>query len=459
MSTSPSLRARAIGGLGLAGILLASLLVTADASSHREAPLITEDPVADATDVYAFTTPDAPDAVTLVANYIPLEEPASGPNFHKFGDDVLYVINVDNNGDAIDDINYEFRFRTQIQNGDTFLYNTGPITSLTDPDFNIRQTYTVTEVRKGVRKVLGENLPTPPVNIGPRSTPAYDSLAAAAVKDLPGGIKVFAGQRDDPFFVDLGSAFDLLGLRPLNGAHVLPLPAEPGVDGVAGYNTHSIAIQVPKSQLTSGSDPVIGVYTTSFRRKTRVFQANDGARLAHNGPWVQVSRLGMPLVNEVIIPLKDKDRWNASKPADDGQFLKYVLDPEPGRLIPGLYPVFTCFPTAPRNDLAAVYLTGLPGLNKPANPNAKPSEMLRFNTSLASGFPNGRNLGDDVTDTTLVAVAGAALPIQQCAGLSPNKDLTDGVQSNDKSFTNTFPYVAAPFQGYESDENDDRSAP
>ncbi len=443
---------RLLGGAGLAIAGMASMLVTADASSHREAPLITEDPVADATDVYAFMTPDAPNSVTMVANYIPLEEPASGPNFHKFGDDVLYALKVDNNGDAVEDITYEFRFRTNIRNGDTFLYNTGPITSLYDENFNIRQTYTVTEVRNGVRTMLGQNLPTPPVNIGPRSTPNYRQVAAAAVRNLPGGIKVFAGQRDDPFFVDLGSAFDLLGLRPLNGAHALPLPSEPGIDGVAGYNTHSIVIQVPKAQLRSGGDPVIGVYTTSSRRQSRVFE-DGGATLAHRGPWVQVSRLGMPLVNEVVIPLKDKDRWNASNPIDDAQFLKYVRDPEPGRLIPGLYPVFSCFPDAPRNDLVAVYLTGLPGLNKPSNPNARPSEMLRLNTSKPSGFPNGRNLADDVTDTTLQAVAGAALPIQECAGQSPNKDLTDGVQSNDKPFSQTFPYLATPFQGYESDEN------
>jgi len=455
MGTARSRKARILGGLGLAGATVGSMLVTAGASSHREAPLITEDPVADATDVYAFTTPDAPDAVTLVANYIPLEEPASGPNFHKFGDDVLYVINVDNNGDAIEDIKYEFRFRTQLQSGDTFLYNTGPVTDIHDPDLNVRQGYTVTEVRDGKRTVLGKHLHVPPVNIGPRSTPEYEALAEEAIEELPNGIKVFAGQRDDPFFVDLGSAFDLLGLRPLNGAHALPLPAEDGIDGVAGYNTHSIAIQVPKEQLTANGDPVIGVFTTSFRRKTRVFQGNDGAALSHNGPWVQVSRLGMPLVNDVSIPLKDKDRWNASRPADDAQFLDYVLDPEPGRLVPALYPVFTCFPETPRNDLVGVYLTGIPGLNQPANPAAKPSEMLRLNTSVPSGFPNGRNLADDVTDTTLVAVAGG-LPGQACAGQSPNTDLTDGVEANDKDFGSSFPYVATPFQGYESDENGDR---
>ncbi len=454
MSTLRSHRGKAVAGVGLAGAVAASLLVTAGASSHREAPLITEDPVADNTDVYAFNTPG--DTVTLVGNWVPFEEPGGGPNYFKFGDDVLYEFNIDNDGDAIDDITFEFRFRTQIQNGDTFLYNTGPITSLDDENFNIRQTYTVTRVEDGQRTVLGSDIPTPPVNIGPRSTPDYEDLAAEAIAagQLADGIKVFAGQRDDAFFTDIGSIFDLLGLRPLNNAHAVPLPVEEGIDTFAGYNAHSIAIQVPKAQLTEGDDPVIGVYSTTHRRKVRVFQRNDGANLAHNGPWVQVSRLGNPLVNEVVIPLKDKDRFNASKPADDGQFASYVLDPEPGRLIPALYPVFDCFPTAPRNDLVAVFLTGLDGLNQPAN--VTPSEMLRLNTNTPAAeqaWPNGRRLEDDVTDTALVALAGAALPSQECAGQSPNNALTDGVQANDKAFSDTFPYVATPFQGYESDEN------
>jgi hypothetical protein len=451
MSPLRSRKGRVLAALGVATAGVASLLVAAGASSHREAPLITEDPVADATDVYAFVSPDRPDTVTLIGNWIPLEEPAGGPNFHKFGDDVLYALNIDNNGDAIDDVTYEFRFQTKVQNGDTFLYNTGPITALNDPDFNIRQTYTVTEVKGFQRRVLGSNLPTPPVNIGPRSTPNYDSLATAAVHSLPGGIKVFAGQRDDPFFVDLGGVFDLLGLRPLNQAHAIKLPTERGIDNVAGYNTHSIAIQVPISRVTRPDEPVIGVYSTTARRKIRVFDF-DGDKLTHTGPWTQVSRLGNPLVNEVVIPLKDKDRFNASRPFFDAQFLKYVQDPEPGRLVPALYPVFSCFPTTPRDDLVSVFLTGLPGLNQPKN--VRPSEMLRLNTAMPDvGFPNGRKLADDVTDTELVAIAGAALPSQQCAGQSPNNALTDGVGTNDKAFLGSFPYLASPFQGYESDQN------
>src|SRR3954453_7973352 len=197
------------------------------ASSHREAPLISADPLADNTDTYAFVSPDAPNTVTLIANWIPLEAPGGGPNFYKFGDDVLYRINIDNDGDAKDDIVYEFRFKTHVQNPNTFLYNTGPITALDDATFNMRQSYSVTRYDRHGRTVLGEHLETPPVNVGARSTPNYETLADAAIHTLSDGSKVFAGQRDDPFFVDLGSVFDLLGLRPLNPFHLIPMAAAP----------------------------------------------------------------------------------------------------------------------------------------------------------------------------------------------------------------------------------------
>ena len=231
-------------GVG-SGLVLGTVFL-ALASSHREAPLISSDPLADNTDVYAFVSPDATSTVTFVANWIPLETPAGGPNFYKFGDDVLYRINIDNNGDAEDDIVYEFRFTTQIQNPNTFLYNTGVISSLTDPHFNVRQTYSVTRIDGPQRTLLGDHLTTPPVNVGARSTPNYDVLADAAIHTLSDGSKVFAGQRDDPFFVDLGSVFDLLGLRPFNTAHVIPFPTAPGVDGLKGFNVHTVALQVPE---------------------------------------------------------------------------------------------------------------------------------------------------------------------------------------------------------------------
>jgi len=467
----------AVGTTVTALALVASLsaIAPSGASSHREAPLISEDPVADNTDTYAFVSPDRPDTVTFVANWIPLEEPAGGPNFNKFGVDVKYTINVDNNGDAVDDVVYEFRFRTRIQNRNTFLYNTGPITSLDDPDFNIRQSYSVAKVKNGLRSVVASGLATPPVNIGPRSTPNYQALAKAAIYSLEDGSKVFAGQRDDPFFVDLGSAFDLLGLRPLNQAHLIKLPTAKGVDGVGGYNTHSVVLQVPVKELTADGKPlqmgakdpnaVIGVYSTSQRRQVRVLSAS-GNQPSSAGPWVQVSRLGMPLVNEVVIPLGKKDRFNASDPQDDAQFGSFVADPEPSRLIPVLYPGVKV-PPAPRNDIVAIFLTGIPGLNQP--PKVKPAELIRLNMGVPptplekqnplgllagqlDGFPNGRRLVDDVTDIELRALAGGT-PFTPAFNISPNNILTDGVQANDKPFLPSFPYVATPHQGYDHDHH------
>jgi hypothetical protein len=440
------------------------------ASSHREAPLISADPLADNTDVYAFVSPDAPQTVTLIANWIPLEAPGGGPNFYKFGDDVRYRINIDNDGDARDDIVYEFRFKTTIRNQGTFLYNTGPIASLDDPNFNIRQTYSVTRTDRRGRTLLGAHLATPPVNVGERSTPDYEALATAAVHTLADGSKVFAGQRDDPFFVDLGSVFDLLGLRPFNAAHLIPKPPSSGVDGLKGLNTHIIALQIDKSLLThDGSaavDPaktssIIGVYSTTLRRRIKIDHDDDDDRgKSGDHHWVQVSRLGLPLVNEVVIPLGLKDRFNASDPVDDRQFASFVLNPEPARLIPVLYPG-VAVPPAPRNDLAAIFLTGIPGLNQPAH--VTPSEMLRLNMAIPpsaspnplgllagqlDGFPNGRRLGDDVVDIEIRALAGAT-PFTPAFNRAPNNQLGDGVNQNDKSFLSTFPYVAHPFAGYE----------
>jgi uncharacterized protein DUF4331 len=465
-----------VGGLLVAGLLaLAGPRPNAAvASSHREAPVISEDPVADNVDTYAFVSPDRPDTVTLIANYIPLEEPAGGPNFNKFGDDVLYAIHVDNDGDADEDISYEFRFKTVIRNPNTFLYNTGQITSLDDPDWNIRQSYSVTRAgERGRGEVLGENLPTPPVNVGPRSTPNYPALASAAVSDLPGGIKVFAGQRDDPFFVDLGSVFDLAGLRPFNPLHVLPLPMEPGVDGVGGFNTHTIAIQVPIAQLTVFNRPTIGVYASASRQRVTIID-NDGTRRGA-GDWRQVSRLANPLINEVVIPLGEKDRWNASEPEDDAQFVGRYTEPEVTRLENALYPVLDDAPETNRGDLVAVLLTGVPNVNFTG---PTPADLIRLNTSIPpsgpvgagnrlgalggdlAGFPNGRRLEDDTPDIELRAFACGYGPVVGpivesfgfCGGnanRTPNNLLGDGVDANERPFLTTFPYVATPHQGYE----------
>jgi hypothetical protein len=461
-----------VGGLvaTMALVTVIGTLAPSGASSHREALQISQDPVADNTDTYAFVSPDKPDTVTLVGNWIPLEEPAGGPNFHQFGDDVKYTLNVDNDGDAVDDVVWEFRFTTRVVNRNTFLYNTGPISSLTDPDYNIRQTYSVAKVENGHRRVLGSGLRVPPANIGPRSTPNYAQLASAAIANLNDGSKVFAGPRDDPFFVDLGSAFDLLGLRPFNGAHAVKLPQDQGHDGVSGYNTHSIVLQVPiknltkdKKALTGADDPdaTIGVYASSWRRQFSALRPEGGPSSTH-GRWVQVSRLGMPLVNEVVIPLGKKDRFNASQPVDDAQFGKFVLDPEPARLIPALYPGVKV-PPAPRNDIATIFLTGIPGLNQPGN--VKPSEMIRLNMGIPpsanpsplgvlggdlAGFPNGRRLADDSTDIELRALAGAT-PLTPDFNVAPNNRLGDGVNTNDTPFLTQFPYVGTPHQGYASD--------
>ena len=452
-----------------AGVLVALLVAlgtgpqAARASSHREAPLIANDPTADNTDVYAFVSPDKPDTVTMVANYIPFEEPAGGPNFFNFDPNVLYQIHVDNNGDGRDDVTYQFRFTTETRNPNTFLYNTGPITSLDDPNWNVRQFYTVTRVEGNRRTVLGTNLPSPPNNVGPRSTPNYDSLAQAAVNTLPGGIKVFAGQRADPFFVDVGSIFDLGGLRPFNAFHVIPLPPAPGVNDLAGYNVHSIAIQVPSADLTDVSS-TIGVWASASRPAIRILSPEGKTK--NVGPDVQISRLGEPLVNEVLTPLGQKDYWNRQDPAGDSQFADNYLSPELARLIHVLYPSLPAPPTTNRRDLVAVLLTGIPGLNFTGSTLA---DELRLNTSIPptavpnrlgalagdfAGYPNGRRLGDDVVDIELRAIACGYGPILHAAlglcDLQPNDQLGDGVDRPDKAFLPSFPYVAAPHQGYDS---------
>ncbi|CAN5154821.1 DUF4331 domain-containing protein [soil metagenome] len=465
---------KVIGGM-LALTLLLSASPLAFGSSHREAPLIAGDPKVDATDLYAFVSPDNQDTVTLIANYSPFEEPAGGPNFDSFDDRAMYEIKIDNNGDAKEDITYQFRFKTTVGNGNTFLYNTGTIDSLTDPDWNVKQTYTLTKIENGVSTVLGVDVPTPPVNIGPKSTPNYASLQAQAVLNLPGGGRVFAGQSDDPFFVDLGSTFDLLTIRKLPGN------AGGGINTTKGFNVHSIALQIPISQLTStktkpsaatDAGAVIGVWTTASRQSTRVL--NTDSSQTHTGDWVQVSRLGAPLVNEVIVPLAAKNLFNSSKPENDAQFANGVTDPEPAKLLKALYgiqvPPQGKFGSAEqRDDLIAIYLTGLPGLTKPANVVA--SEQLRLNVAVAptanpnnlgviagdnQGFPNGRRLADDVVDISLRAVAGAAYPLFH-PGFTPDATgvkLGDGVDGNDKQFRSSFPYMALPHQGFESIPHD-----
>ncbi|HQY52222.1 MAG TPA: DUF4331 family protein [Ignavibacteria bacterium] len=458
---------------------LFSLSQWTDASSHREAPIISTDPVADNTDVYAFRPADDPGMVCLIACYNPLEEPAGGPNFHKFGTDVLYEIKIDNVGDRIDHISYQFEFTDLVGNGNTFLYNTGEVSTLGDPDLNVKQTYTVKRVVNGVTEWTSSPLPVTPNYVGgnshndpnyagPSSMPNYAGLMSEGVRDLPSsGGKVFAGPTDDPFFVDLGAAFDLLKIRP--GA---PGNGGGGKDALAGYNVHSISIKVPIAQVTRNGSPnpnqndsnaIVGVWATASRKATTVINSN-GTRTG-SGNWVGVSRLGMPLVNEVVLPLSQKDKWNASKPVDDVQFLNYVTSPELAGIINSLYPVTDDIPTTNRTDLVAVFLTGVPGLTQRPQDTRTPSEQLRINLGIppvafenenrlgvidgdVAGFPNGRRLKDDVIDIALRVVGGVLLGPPFSTGI--NAQLGDAVQRNDKSFASAFPYLAIPSEGYEN---------
>ena len=303
-------------------------------SSHREAPEISKDPVADSTDVYAFVSPDKPSTVTLIANYVPLQLPSGGPNFYEFGEDVVYEIHIDTNGNAEPDITYQFRFRTRVGDPNTFLYNTAPITSLSSSAWNRKQFYSVTRRDRWGTHKLADNLACPPCNIGPLSTPKYDTvLAPAAVHTLSDGSSVFAGQRAEGFYVDLGSIFDLGNLRPIQEFNVyakaLGLTSALGVNSTKFLNVHTIALQVDISKITAPNRPVIGVWTSASRQRVAIRDA-AGGDWTWSGPHTQVSRLGNPLVNEVIIPMGKKDFWNTQEPEHDKQFRAVRRPPRTG---------------------------------------------------------------------------------------------------------------------------------
>jgi hypothetical protein len=409
----------------------AALPQLASASSHREAPAIAEDQYADNTDVYTFISPTNPDNLVMVANYVPLLLPMSGPNFYRFSDNVRYEIIIDTNGDAAYDTLYHWQFNTTTSNGETFLYNTGPITSINDATLNVKQTYTLYKAVAGPGKskeveVVAENVPVAPWYVGDRSFAggSYEGIAQQAIAPTADGGHVFAGPRDEPFFVDL-HVFDLLGV---GGA--------PTTDGV---NVMSLVLEVPIEEITgkdrpasgaTGQDSVVGVWARAKRPIVTVrtpygFDANYGG-------FQQVSRLGWPLVNEVVIPLQDKDLWNRSVPSDDvANFGAYILDPE----LPGLLNAVLgagCAPTPAEGRLDIVGLLGPNGTT--------PADMLRINinqgqTFANSGFPNGRTLEDDVTDTLLTVICNNGGP------------LGDGVPANDLAFLETMPYLASPHSG------------
>ncbi|MBA2705145.1 MAG: DUF4331 domain-containing protein [Blastocatellia bacterium] len=481
--------ALAISAIALA-LTLSGATRNTGASSHREAPLIVADPLADNTDTYAFRSTEAGrnGFVTLVANWIPFEEPSGGPHFYKFDDTVLYEIKVDNTGDGIEDVTYQFRFTTTVKNPDTILGMAAPnqalagtggieplITSLDDPDYNEPQTYSVTRIDKNTNKngvVIASGLLTPPNNIGERTTPNYEAaLAQPAVYNLGNGGKVFAGQRDEGFYVDIGGVFDTLKLKSIGSTG--------GVDSTAGFNVNTIAIEVPIESLTrtgavpsgpTASDAVVGVWATASRRTTTVIRPGIGRRQAVDptlsvGPFKQVSRLGEPLVNEVIIPLKLKDTFNASQPSGDSQFASYVVDPQLAVLLHAVFGI--AVPAAPRNDLVAIFATGI-GVNSVTGPNyttflsdGQPHEMMRLNVAIApsaspsrlgllggdvAGFPNGRRVFDDVVDIELRAVAGGT-PFTPATNVAPNNTLGDGVANNDVPYLTRFPYLGTPHSG------------
>jgi Domain of unknown function (DUF4331) len=427
-------------------------------SSHREAPLTSIDPTGDDTDTYAFTAQDAPRSLTIVGNWVPFEDPAGGPNFYKFDDNAHYYLNIDNTGDGVADVRYLFDFDTEVRNPNSFLYTNGqPVDSVDSKNRNVVQTYSVTRIAEGDSQVIARNVPTPPSNVGPKTIPDYEAAQAGAIKNLPGGGKVFAGQREDPFFAALGRIFDTVNLT---GAGLGNQGG--GVDDLAGYAVQSIVLQVPESDVTrdgksvaddKAANAVVGVWASTERQSISVTGSGTG-------PFTQISRLGNPLVNEVIIPLGQKDRFNRTEPKDDAtNYGKYVLEPELAAVLNKLFPGQVNAPEKNRTDIVQAVLQGVPGLNAfPGAAAENATDTLKLNLGTPptgspkrlgvlagdnAGYPNGRRLTDDVVDIDLQVVAGALK-----GNMVP---LGDGVNQNDVQFLSQFPYVAPSKPGANPD--------
>jgi len=487
-----------IGALIVGNLLAIGMAPQAMASSHREAPFITRHPKVDGTDFYMFRSYQAGrgDYTTLIANYAPLQDAYGGPNYFAMDPDALYEIHIDNNGDGKEDLTFQFRFNyankdTQLTVGGKkvsipLVINGGAIDSPNAAGANVRETFTVTVVqgdrRAGKRLAVtnadggGTTFDKPLDNIGNKSIPNYEAYAAKHVYNIniPGcstPARMFVGQRKDPFVVNLGETFDLINIKA--PAVEFDPNAEKGAkDDLAFKNVSAIEMEVPTACLLNATagDPVIGGWTTASLRQGRLLNPApvNGKASSEGGAWTQVSRLGMPLVNEVVIGLKDKDRFNSSKPSGDAQFADYVTNPTLPALVEILYgSAGVKAPTNfPRNDLVAAFLTGIKGVNQPKTVTA--SEMLRLNTSIAptaigsqnrlgviggdnAGFPNGRRPGDDVVDIALRVVMGklCTLSIGCVPSDAPAGGIrfTDGAYLDETFFNPTFPYLKTPLPG------------
>ena len=452
MSKSPSSRRWLLPVAVAAAAAIAVPL--AISSSHREAPGISLDPSADNTDVYAWTAPGAEDAITIASNWIPGQVPANGPNFFRFDDRARYYNNIDNNGDGVADIKYRFTFDTEVRNPNSFLY-AGPGTQdFADPGLNVVQTYDLVREqynRKGKlsgKRKLADDLPVAPPNIGPKTFPNYGNFVSQATKTLKNGTELFVGTRDEPFFVDLGATFDAINVRAGTGNE------GQGRDDLSGYWTSSTIMQIPEREVTKNHQPVANADASNA-----VVGGHGKSKNASHGhdKWVQVSRLGNPLINEVIIPLGKKDKFNRTSPANDAKnFGKFALNPEPARLLNALFGLGV--QETNRTDIVQALLTGVPGLTQ-IGKNPAAADTLKLNLGVApaanpnrfgvlagdvAGFPNGRRLADDAVDIELRVIAGALL--------SPPKNvpLGDGVDQNDAPFRAQFPYVAPAWDGFNS---------
>jgi hypothetical protein len=494
------LRLRAtLGALIASNVLACMFAPAAMASSHREAPFITKHPKIDATDFYMFRSYQAGRSAytTLIANYVPLQDAYGGPNYFAMDPDALYEIHVDNNGDAKEDITFQFRFKNTNKDAQftiggkkvsiPLVINGGAIADVNAAGVNMRETYTVNVVRgdrrAGSRKAVtnasggSATFDKPIDNIGNKAIPNYEAYAAKHVyevniPDCATPARMFVGQRKDPFVVNLGETFDLINIKA-PAVEFSATAEKDAKDDLAYKNVTSISLEVPTACLTSTtvSDPVIGGWTTASLRQGRLINPlpkSDADVSREGGAWTQVSRLGMPLVNEVVIGLKDKDKFNHSKPSADGQFADYVTNPTLPALIEVLYGAAGAkAPTNfPRNDLVATFLTGIKGVNQPVTVTA--SEMLRLNTSIAAtavgaqqrlgviggdnaGFPNGRRPGDDVVDIALRVVMGklCTLSIGCVPADAPAGALrfTDGAYLDETFINGSFPYLKSPLPG------------